>query len=177
MSIFIPTFEFIGSCKAGDLVRVKVGDTSEWAILGARQSGFAQPLMILNATTGPKTVNLFSEGRIEGDFATIPALQYGSEFEIEPDHTGPIALLAGETLKIPGRILQSGSDLYLIGKREDGGLDYVHLGNYTVHSEPGGQRALYSKWRLTHKAILRDGKPRALLDFEAPKAVRSQKAA
>ena len=64
----------------------------------------------------------------QNEFATIPALKYGSKFEIAPDHAGPISLVAGTISKIPGRILQAGKDLYLVAKREDGGVDYVLFG-------------------------------------------------
>jgi hypothetical protein len=57
-------------------------------------------------------------------------------------------------------------------------MDYVSLmGDAQALSEPGGMRAFYSRWRLTHKRITRDGVPQTLLEFDATKVVPNLKAA
>jgi hypothetical protein len=102
------------------------------------------------------------------DFATVPVLSYGREYVIEPDHSGPITLLTGETKKIPGRILQAKQDWYLLTKMDPGGtMDYLLLdGSGKMFSEPGGERALFSRWRLIHEQIKRDGLHQTLLQFD-----------
>jgi hypothetical protein len=127
--------------------------------------------------TEVKTVNIKEGGQITGDFDRIPVLVYGTDFTIEPDHTGPIVLVVGDISKIPGRILQSKEELYLVASSEGGRVDYVSLPGAKVCSEPGGNRALYSRWRLTHKSITRDGVPQTLLDFDAMKVAQKRRAA
>src|SRR5271168_1627516 len=100
MSAFMPKFEFLGNCKPGQLVRLKEGDETRWAITCDVESRFVAPVLIMSLTE-VKTVNVMEGGRVTGDFDRIPVLVYGSDFSIEPDHTGQIVLVAGEISKIP----------------------------------------------------------------------------
>jgi hypothetical protein len=183
MNPFVPKFEFLDKCKAGDLVRLKVGDEYPWGIMCARPERHVAPVLILSPT-GVKTINIMENGRITGDFDTIPVLVYGADYMIEPDHSGQITLVAGQMPKSPGRILQGKRDeetkdeFYLAATAEGRGTDYVSLmGDAKACSEPGGMRALYSRWRLTHKQITRDGVPQTLIEFDATKVVATLKAA
>ena len=160
MAAFVPKFEFLGNCKPGQLVRLREGDETRWAITCEVDGRFVAPVLIMSLTE-VKTVNIKEGGRVTGDFDRIPVLVYGSDFSIEPDHTGEVVLVAGEISKIPGRILQ----------------DYVALPGAKVCSEPGGYRAMYSRWRLTHKHITREGVPQTLLEFDATKLAQKRKAA
>jgi hypothetical protein len=51
------------------------------------------------------------------------------------------------------------------------------MGDAQALSEPGGMRAFFSRWRLTHKRITRDGVPQILLEFDASKVATTRKAA
>jgi hypothetical protein len=176
MALFVPKFEYLGNCKPGNLVRLKEGDETRWAITCGNEGRFVAPVLIMSETE-VKTVNIMDGGRITGGFDVIPVLVYGADFTIEPDHTGPIVLVTGEISKIPGRILQSKEDLYLVAASAAGRVEYVSLPGAKVCSEPGGNRALYSRWRLTHKGITRDGVPQTLLEFDAMKVAQKRKAA
>ncbi len=176
MAVFVPKFDFLGNCKPGQLVRLKEGDETPWAITCEVDGRFVAPVLIMNLTE-VKTVNIKEGGRITGDFDRIPVLVYGPDFSVEPDHTGQIVLVAGEISKIPGRILQAKEEFYLVAASEAGRVDYVALPGAKVCSEPGGYRALYSRWRLTHKHITRDGVPQTLLEFDATKLGQKRKAA
>jgi hypothetical protein len=176
MAVFVPKFEYLGNCKPGQLVRLKEGDETQWGITCGNEGRFVAPVLIMTPTE-VKTVNIMEGGRVTGDFDRIPVLVYGTDYNIEPDHTGQVVLVAGEVLKIPGRILQANDDLYLVASSEAGRVDYVSLPNAKVCSEPGGYRALYSRWRLTHKSVTRDGVPRTLLEFDATKVAQKRKAA
>src|SRR6266436_6800935 len=176
MTTFVPKFEYLGNCKPGELVRLKLGDEFPWGIMCRRAGHYVAPVLILGPTE-VKTVNIMEGGRITGDFDRIPVLVYGTDYTIEPDHTGQIVLVAGEISKIPGRILQSKDELYLVASAESGRVDYVSLATAKVCSEPGGNRALYSRWRLTHKHITRDGVLQTLLEFDATKLMQKRKAA
>jgi hypothetical protein len=164
------------NCKPGQLVRLKEGDETRWAITYEIEGRFVAPVLIMSLTE-VKTVNIREGGRVTGDFDRIPVLVYGSDFSIEPDHTGQIVLVAGEISKIPGRILQAKEELYLVAASEAGRVDYVALLDATACSEPGGYRALYSRWRLTHKHVTRDGVPQTLLEFDATKLAEKRRAA
>jgi hypothetical protein len=175
MAVFVPKFEFLGNCKSGQLVRLKEGDETRWAITCEVDGRYVAPVLIMGLRE-VKTVNIMEEGRITGDFDRIPVLVYGADFSIEPDHTGQI-VLAGEISKMPGRILQAKEELYVVAASEAGRVDYVALPGAKVCSEPGGYRALYSRWRLTHKHITRDGMPQTLFEFDATDVTQKRKAA
>jgi hypothetical protein len=176
MAAFVPKFEFLGNCESGQLVRLKEGDETRWAITCQVEGRFAAPVLIISPTE-VKTVNIKEGGRITGDFGWIPVLVYGPDFTIEPDHTGQIVLVAGDISKTPGRILQAKEELYLVAASEAGRVDYVALRGARVCSEPSGDRALYSRWRLTHKHVTRDGVPQTLLEFDAMKLAEKRRAA
>ena len=176
MAAFVPKFEFLGNCKPGQLVRLREGDETRWAITCEVDGRFVAPVLIMSLTE-VKTVNIKEGGRVTGDFDRISVLVYGSDFSIEPDHTGEVVLVAGEILKIPGRILQAKEELYLVATSEAARVDYVALPGAKVCSGPGGYRALYSRWRLTHKHITREGVPQTLLEFDATKLAQKRKAA
>jgi hypothetical protein len=127
--------------------------------------------------TEVKTVNIMDGGRVTGGFDRIPVLEYGPDFTIEPDHTGPIVIVTGDISKIPGRILQSKDEFYLMASTEGARMDYVSLPGAKVCSELGGARALYSRWRLMHKNIVRHGVPQTLFEFDATKLVQKRNAA
>jgi hypothetical protein len=177
MTVFRPELEHVGNCAVGELVRLQRGQETYWAITCKRQSGFAQSLLILNPSKPPKTINIINQGRMTDDFAIVPALKYGKSFVISPDHTGPIAIVAGELSKVPGRILQSGGEFYITAERDDGGIDYVSLLDWVPVSEPANFKAAYSRWSLTHEAILKDGKPAILFEYDASKSLKKAKAA
>jgi hypothetical protein len=61
----------------------------------AKWGAIIAPVLILSETEA-KTVNIMESGRITGDFDRIPVLVYGPEYIVELDHSGPIALVAGE---------------------------------------------------------------------------------
>jgi hypothetical protein len=168
MAPFKPRFGHLDKCEAGELVRMKVGDTSTWAIVCVRQGAFAHTVVLLGGREGARSRNIRSEGRASD--VDIPVLRYGKDFDLEVDHSGPVVLVLGEIKKIPGRVLQAGDDLYLVAAMEEGGIDYISLGSGSVHSEPGGPRALFSRWTLSHHHITRDGFSIRLLEFEAGKS-------
>jgi hypothetical protein len=170
MASFKPKFGYLDKCDPGELARMKVGDVSAWAIVCARQSAFAHAVVLLGGKEGARSRNIRSEGRIS-DF-DIPVLRYGKNYDIEVDHSGPVVLVAGETKKSPGRVLQANEDLYLIASMEEGGMDYILMGKGSVHSEPGGARALFSRWALSHHEITRYGFPVRLLEFDAGKGAK-----
>jgi hypothetical protein len=80
------SFEFVNNCKPGDLLRVKIEDTAEFAILGANEGRGLRALVVLKDNEPPFAFNLLESGSIDGDFETYAALVYG-KFEILPEDT------------------------------------------------------------------------------------------
>jgi hypothetical protein len=169
MAPFKPQFKFIGDCAPGELVRMRTGEQeTSWAIYCAAQSRFVHCAAVLGAG-GATAVNLYDQGQLARDFATIPVLAYGNGYAIAPDHGGPVTIMTRETPKIPGAILQAKGDYFLMTKMESGSFDYLLLdGSGKILSEPGGERAIYGRWRLVHSEIVRDGVPQSLMQFDAP---------
>jgi hypothetical protein len=101
-------FEFVNNCKPGDLLRVKIEDTAEFAILGAIQGRGQQALVVLKENEPPFAINLLESGRIDGDFETYAALVYG-KCEILPDHTDRCEIGAGSLFtKVGSLVLADG---------------------------------------------------------------------
>ena len=69
-------FEFVNNCKPGDLLRVKIEDAAEFAILGANEGRGLRVLVVLKDNEPPFAINLLESGRIDGDFETYAALVY-----------------------------------------------------------------------------------------------------
>ena len=81
--MFKPRLGYLDKCEAGELVRMKVGDTSTWAIACVRQSAFVHTVVLLDEREGARSRNIRSEGRMS-DF-DIPVLRYGRDFDLEVD--------------------------------------------------------------------------------------------
>lgn len=59
------SFEFVNNCKPGDLLRVKIEDTAEFAILGANEGHGLPALVALKDNEPPFAINLHqAEGAI-----------------------------------------------------------------------------------------------------------------
>jgi len=57
-----PSFEFLKNCKPGELLRVKIEDVAEFAILGASEGHGLQPLVVLKNDEPPYAINLLEKG-------------------------------------------------------------------------------------------------------------------
>jgi hypothetical protein len=104
----LPTLKFLLSCKLGSLLRVRINDNAEFAILGAPtpHSQGIQYLVILRQDDSPLAINIFgATGLIEDQFETYPVLVFG-EFEIAPELAGRCEIGDGprSSLQKPGCI-------------------------------------------------------------------------
>ena len=106
------SFAFVNNCKPGDLLRVKIEDTAEFAILGANEGHGLPALVALKDNEPPFAINLLESGRIDGDFETYAALVYG-KCEILPDDTdrceigiGPLFTKVGSLDGLPRGVAQ-----------------------------------------------------------------------
>ena len=142
------SFEFIHKCKPGDLVRVKIEDSSEFAILGAHEGIGLRSLVVLRDNEPPFAINLLESGRIDGDFESYAALVYG-KCELLPDHADRCEIGTGPLFgKIGSLILTDGSKFLVVAGKTGGALRYFDLDSWTLRGEPGGQRAAFKTWSL-----------------------------
>ena len=70
------TLAQLGDCQARELVKAKVQDGTEWAIVGLRRPDYS-PLIFLTGVNAPLVYNTASD---PGDFATYPVAKYGIKY-------------------------------------------------------------------------------------------------
>src|SRR5690349_6472441 len=99
-------FRFLKDCEPTKLVRVKINDGSEFAIVGAREGQF-QPLAVLPRHKPPYLINLINNGRIDGDFETYQVLVYLEEYEVYVYHTERCEVAEGSLFQTPGTCVWS----------------------------------------------------------------------
>jgi hypothetical protein len=159
-------FEFLNNCKPGDLLRVKIGDVAEFAILGANQGQGLRALVVLKENVPPFAINLLESGRVDGDFESYAVLVYG-KCEILPDHsdsceigTGPLFTRAGALV-----IADDGSRSLAVAAKTSSSLRYFDLTIWKLRGEPGGQRAAFKTWSLWHDSLAQSTPSKRLLGY------------
>lgn len=161
------SFEFISKCKPGNLVRVKIKDTAEFAILGAHEGHGLRALVVIKDNKSPFAINLLESGRIDGDFETYAALVYG-KCEILPDHADHCEIGVGPLFtKVGSLILADGSKFLVVAAKTGKTLRYFDLTSWTLRGEPGGQRAAFKTWSLWHEVLAQPAPSARLLGYSA----------
>jgi hypothetical protein len=147
-------FAFVNDCKPGDLLRVKIEDAAEFAILGANQGHSLRALVVLKDNEQPFAINLLESGRIDGDFETYAALVYG-KCEILPDHSDRCEIGTGPLFKKLGALVlaEDGSRSIVVAAKTGKNLRYFDLTSWKLLGEPGGQRAAFKTWSLWHDGL------------------------
>jgi len=144
------SFEFLKNCKPCELLRVKIEDTAEFAILGASEGHGFQALVVLKENEPPFAVNLLESGHIDGDFDTYAALRYG-KFEILPEHTDRCEIGVGPLFTKTGSlVLSDDSRCLVVGAKGGKSLRYFDLATGRLMGEPDGSRAAFKAWSLWH---------------------------
>jgi hypothetical protein len=160
------SFEFVNNGKPGALLRVKIEDAAEFAILGANEGHAFRALVVLKDNEPPFAINLLESGRIDGDFETYAALVYGKS-EILPDHsdrceigTGPLFTMAGALV-----LAEDGSRSLVVAAKTGKSLRYFDLTSGKLRGEPGGQRAAFKTWSLWHDGLAQSAQSARLLGY------------
>jgi hypothetical protein len=145
------SFEFVNNCKPGDLLRVKIEDAADFAILGANQGQGLRALVVLKDNEPPFAINLLESGRIDGDFETYAALVYG-KCEILPDHSNRCEIGTGPLFAKVGALVlaEDGSRSLVVAAKTSKSIRYFDLTSWKLLGEPGGQRAAFKTWSLWH---------------------------
>jgi hypothetical protein len=158
------SFEFVNNCKPGDLLRVKVEDAAEFAILGANEGHSLRALVVLKDNEPPFAINLLESGRIDGDFETYAALVYG-KWEILPDHSDRCEIGTGPLFTKVGALVlaEGGSRSLVVAGKTGKSPRYFDLTSWKLREEPGGQRAAFKTWSLWHDGLARSAPSARLL--------------
>jgi hypothetical protein len=159
------SFEFVNNCKPGDLLRVKIEDTAEFAILGANEGHGFRALVVLKDNESPFAINLLESGRIDGDFETYAALVYG-KCEILPDDTDRCEIGIGPLFtKVGSLVLADGSKSLVVAAKTGKSLRYFDLTSWKLRGEPGGQKAAFKTWSLWHDGLAQSAPSARLLGY------------
>jgi hypothetical protein len=160
------SFEFVNKCKPGDLLRVKIDDAAEFAILGADEGRALRALVVLKDNEPPFAINLLLSGHIDGDFETYAALVYG-KFEILPDHSDRCEIGTGPLFTKVGALVltDDGSTSLAVTAKTGGSLRYFDLTSWKLHGERGGQRAAFKTWSLWHSGLAQSAPSARLLGY------------
>jgi hypothetical protein len=147
------SFEFLRNCKPCELLRVKIEDAAEFAILGAIEGRNLQVLVVLKEREPPFAISVMEAGYIDGDFDTYAALRYG-KYDIVPEHMDRCEIGVGPLFTKPGSlVLSDGSKSLVIWTRRGTTIRYFDLASGTLHGEPSGSRAAFKSWSLWHDGL------------------------
>jgi hypothetical protein len=140
---FIPSFKFLEDCKPRDLVRINLGDRTEWALVGTKNDH----MVLICVVTGQGAPYLFDAaagyiGTVKPEYDN-PVLWYGQDYSFRPDHAGPCDVNAGPLFGLHGTMLQSDantkSTLFLCCAFPERGTKkaYYNIESGNFSAEPG----------------------------------------
>jgi hypothetical protein len=158
-----PSFEFVNNCKPGDLLRVKIEDAAEFAIVGADQGPGFRALVVLKDNEPPFAINLLESGHIDGDFETYAALVYG-KCEIRPDHSDHCEIGTGPLFSKAGALVFAEDSKSLV-VNEKTKIRYFDLTSWTLSGIRGGKKAALKTWSLWHDGLAQSTTSTRLLGY------------
>jgi hypothetical protein len=149
------SFEFLKSCKPGELLRVKIEDAAEFAMLGAKEGHSFQALVVIKDNEPPFAINLLESGYMDGDFDTYAALRYGT-CEIIPEHNERCEIGEGSLFTKAGSLILSNESKFLVVQAKGGkSLRYFDLATGMLRGEPGRSKAAaFKAWSLWHGGLV-----------------------
>jgi hypothetical protein len=143
-----PELKFLKECSGGELVRVKTGDGSQWAIVGKPDRRY-QPIVLLSTTIPPMAVDMLEGGAVAGDFERYSALSFGTKYSILPQYQGSCQLGAGSLFTKAGSFIFADKEQYLLTSRERStSIMWFDFRTGGMSSRQGGQRAAFAGWEL-----------------------------
>jgi len=141
-----PELKFLAKCKPRELVRVKVEDAGQWALVGKPDRQY-WPIILLSGCQSPLAINVLEGGSVSGDFETYAVLSFGTTHTLRPNYTARCELGVGQLFKKPGAFILSETDEYLI-VTEANRQRWFDLRTGAVRGEPGGKLAAFASWEL-----------------------------
>jgi hypothetical protein len=160
------SFQFVRDCKPGDLLRVKIEDAAEFAIMGAPEGQALCALIVLKDNEPPFAINLLESGSIDGDFITYAALVYG-KWEFLANHSDRCEIGTGSLFTKVGALVLSddGSTSLVVRAKTGGTLRYFDLKSWKLRGERGSQRAAFKTWSLWHSDFAQPASSERLLGY------------
>jgi hypothetical protein len=161
----------LAQCAPRELVQVKVGDPTEWAIVGAEDPGYF-PLIVLSGDGAPFVLNVSPD---PGEFETRAVAKYGTNYRFAFDPMGPCQIGDGTLSKTVGSVvLTDDGDWHLIvNNHMQKGVRWFHLESGKITGEPGLQRIAFGSWSLFIEGLKQEPSEFTLLEFPKPSAVHS----
>jgi hypothetical protein len=164
-----PQFKFLVSntepvCGPGELIRINLKTSSEWALVGQKSDGLL-PILVIGDTPGAAHFrNTIDGDRLHRDYDD-PVLCFG-QARVVPDFTDRCDVHAGSVFEENGCLILTAtltpkhvdSWCCLRADFHDNTLNpgYLGLQSWNVSSEPGGYRVAFRKWSLFLEANLTD---------------------
>ena len=148
-----PTFKFLNTCKALELVRFTDQHGTHWALVGERGN---EMLLLLFLNNPPYCANAMGPmDNLQQPFDRTPVLSYGTNYTIRVDHAGDCEVgMIGKLISAHGSYVMTANDDFICCKdnrRSGGAASYYDLKTGNVRSEPGGERAVFARWELAFK--------------------------
>ncbi|MBN8956876.1 MAG: hypothetical protein J0H17_09920 [Rhizobiales bacterium] len=136
-------------CASGELVKVRINESVEWALVGGRGQGVSW-LVVLSGPKAFTAINMAPQGHIDGDFERYPVIRFGEAYTFAPNQRAACQIANGDLFSKPGSLVVSekGSCLVVRSENNKSMMRYVDLAFGVVGGEPGGQRAAFAAWTL-----------------------------
>ena len=140
----------LGDCEARELIKAKVENATEWAIVGLRRPDYS-PLIFLTGDNAPLVYNTAPD---PGDFATYPVAKYETKYRFLPDPNGACQIGNSELSRAAGSlVLTQDGDWYLVANQyRQRGVRWFHLKTGEVLGEAGSHRIAFGEWDLLIEA-------------------------
>src|ERR1039458_1442516 len=91
-------FKGLDSCKPRDLIRIKLGERTEWALVGSPGNEYL-PVFVLSSDGTAHYFNVMGTmGCLKQKFEA-PVLCYGQDYTLLPNHAGPCDLVTDASLR------------------------------------------------------------------------------
>jgi hypothetical protein len=159
-------FKQLDECNPRDLVRLKAGERAGWALVGSPGSEY-RPILILNQDGSAECHNVVGSMEILKPGFEAPALCYGQNYIIEPNHAGTCDLSSNAEPAELGSLILTRNGMSIkgsfVGRQA---AAYYDLASGKLTAAPGGPIAVFGNWTLS---LLADGHAPNLLYTREPK--------
>jgi hypothetical protein len=139
-----PQVKLLEHCETGELVRGNFLGKMVWAIVCNRGNEFLN-VVTLTGENAPYAFNAHSHNQP----MVVACLNFGKNFQLIPDYTGPCELRSTEPYKSKvGNLMLAEKDSILVADNSKKMMTFVHLDTDAFLGEPGGLLAVFEHWSL-----------------------------
>ncbi len=160
-----PEFKFLEDCQPCELVRLNLGDQTQWALTGQPGNGLF-PVIVLTGDDSPRCINAATDagGNLKIHFIRVPTLSYDRAYSLLPDLAGPCDVHDGPLFSANGALIITGpvtagsvgpiliEGATFLRVKFSGGRGYVHFdltsGRFSGAPEGNQSRAAFGNWTL-----------------------------